>query len=50
MGKVNEGVDHGKQFLDDLDTRVSRHPVGSVLIAFGVGLLIAKILGTGDRH
>jgi ElaB/YqjD/DUF883 family membrane-anchored ribosome-binding protein len=50
MGKLDEGLDHGKQFLDDLDTQVTRHPVGSVLIAFGVGLLIAKILGSGDRH
>jgi ElaB/YqjD/DUF883 family membrane-anchored ribosome-binding protein len=50
MGKLDEGLDHGKQFLDDLDTQVTRHPVGSVLIAFGVGLLLAKILGSGDRH
>jgi ElaB/YqjD/DUF883 family membrane-anchored ribosome-binding protein len=49
-GRVSEGIDRGKQFLDDLDAQVSRHPVGSTLIAFGVGLLIAKILGSGDRH
>ena len=50
MGKMNESLDHGKQFMDDLDTRVTRNPVGSVLIAFGVGLLIAKILGSGDKR
>ncbi len=50
MGKLDEGLDHGKQLLEDLDTQVTRHPVGSVLIAFGVGLLIAKILGSGDKH
>lgn len=50
VGKMNEGLDHGKQFMDDLDARVNRNPVGSVLIAFGVGLLIAKILGNGDRR
>ena len=49
MGKVNEGLDQGRQFMDDLDARVTRHPVGSVLVAFGVGLLLAKILGSGDR-
>ena len=49
-GRVTEGIDRGKQFLDDLDAQVSRHPVGSTLIAFGVGLLIAKILGSGDKH
>jgi len=48
-GKMNAGIDRGKQFLDDIDAQVTRHPVGSVLIAFGVGLLIAKILGSGDK-
>ena len=50
MGKMNEGIDRGKQFLDDLDTQVTRHPVGSVLVAFGVGLLIAKLLGSGNSR
>jgi ElaB/YqjD/DUF883 family membrane-anchored ribosome-binding protein len=50
MGKMKEGLDHGKQFMDDLDARVARNPVGSVLVAFGAGLLIAKLLGSGDRH
>lgn len=49
-GKVSDGIDRGKQFLDDLDTQVTRHPVGSVLVAFGVGLLIAKILGSGNSR
>ena len=49
-GKLNDGIDRGKQFLDDLDTQVTRHPVGSVLVAFGVGLLIAKILGSGNSR
>ena len=49
IGKMYEGLDHGKQFMDDLDARVARNPVGSVLVAFGVGLLIAKLLGSGNR-
>ena len=49
MDRMKEGLDHGRQFVDDLDARVTRQPVGSVLIAFGVGLLLAKILGSGDR-
>jgi ElaB/YqjD/DUF883 family membrane-anchored ribosome-binding protein len=48
--RLNEGVDRGKQFLDDIDERVTRNPVGSVLIAFGVGVLIAKLLGSGSRN
>lgn len=49
-GRVSEGIDRGKRFLDDLDAQISRHPVGSTLIAFGAGLLIAKLLGSGDRR
>lgn len=49
-GKVSEGIDRGKQFLDNLDAQVTRHPVGSVLVAFGVGLLLAKILGSGNSR
>lgn len=48
-GKMNEGIDRGKEFLGDIDTQVSRHPLGSVLVAFGVGVLVAKILGSGNR-
>lgn len=49
-GRVSEGIDRGRQFLDDLDAQVSRHPLGSTLIAFGAGLLIARILGSGDKR
>jgi ElaB/YqjD/DUF883 family membrane-anchored ribosome-binding protein len=49
-GKINAGVERGKQFMGDLDAQVSRHPVGSVLVAFGVGLLVAKILGSGNNR
>ena len=49
-GRVTEGIDRGKQFLDDLDAQVNRHPLGSTLIAFGAGLLIAKILGSGEKR
>ena len=48
-GKMNEGVDRGKQFLGDIDEQVARNPIGSVLVAFGVGILVAKILGSGSR-
>ena len=48
--KMGDGIDRGKQFLDDLDSQVTRHPVGSVMVAFGVGLLIAKLLGSGNSR
>lgn len=49
-GKMNEGIDRGKQFLGDIDEQVTRNPIGSVLVAFGVGILVAKILGSGNRN
>ena len=48
--KMNDGVERGKQFVDEIDAQVTRHPVGSVLVAFGVGLLIAKLLGSGNSR
>jgi len=47
-GRMNDGLERGKQFVDEVDAQVTRHPVGSVLVAFGVGLLIAKLLGSGN--
>jgi len=47
-GRMNDGLERGKQFVDEIDAQVTRHPVGSVLVAFGVGLLIAKLLGSGN--
>jgi ElaB/YqjD/DUF883 family membrane-anchored ribosome-binding protein len=49
-GMMNEGIDRSKQFLDDLDAQVSRNPVGSVLVAFGLGVLVAKIPGSGNSR
>jgi len=34
---------HGRQTLDDLADHIEERPVASVLIAFGVGVLIGKL-------
>ena len=48
--KVDEALDRGRRTLDDLDEHVREHPVGSLLTAFGAGLLIAMLLGPGGRR
>lgn len=48
--KVDEALDRSRRTLDDLDEHVREHPVGSLMTAFGIGLLIAMLLGSGGRR
>ena len=40
---------HGEKALKDLVGHIERHPVGSAVTAFGLGFLIARLLGGGRR-
>lgn len=48
--KLNDVLEHGKTTLGDVETRVSEHPAGSLLMAFGAGFIIAKLLDMGGRR
>jgi ElaB/YqjD/DUF883 family membrane-anchored ribosome-binding protein len=48
--KINEARDYGKQRVDELEGQVGEHPLGSVLAAFGVGFVIAKLMDIGGRR
>ena len=48
--KVDEALERGRSTFDDLDDHVRKHPVGSLLTAFGIGLLISTLLGSGGRR
>jgi ElaB/YqjD/DUF883 family membrane-anchored ribosome-binding protein len=37
----------GEKALDDLEEGVSEHPLSSLLMAFGLGFIVAKVLGGG---
>lgn len=39
----HDARDQGRQALDDLADRIEERPVSSVLIAFGVGILLGRL-------
>jgi ElaB/YqjD/DUF883 family membrane-anchored ribosome-binding protein len=48
--KVNEARDYGEQRVSDFEGQVGDHPLGSVLAAFGVGFVVAKLMELGGRR
>ncbi|MDT8321986.1 MAG: hypothetical protein RQ826_15820 [Xanthomonadales bacterium] len=40
VGEAVEGIEGG----------VEQHPVSSLVTAFGLGFIVAKLMGLGDRH
>jgi ElaB/YqjD/DUF883 family membrane-anchored ribosome-binding protein len=40
---THDAKDRGRQALDDLADRIEERPVSSVLIAFGVGILLGRL-------
>jgi ElaB/YqjD/DUF883 family membrane-anchored ribosome-binding protein len=40
---THDAKDQGRQALDDLADRIEERPVSSVLIAFGVGVLLGRL-------
>ena len=43
-------LDEGKATFNKAERNVGEHPVGSVLTAFGIGFIIAKLLDVGGRR
>jgi ElaB/YqjD/DUF883 family membrane-anchored ribosome-binding protein len=41
---TRDAREHGRQTLDDLTDRIEERPLTSVLIAFGVGVLLGRLL------
>jgi ElaB/YqjD/DUF883 family membrane-anchored ribosome-binding protein len=48
--RFEELLDEGKATFDKAEHKVGEHPVGSVLTAFGIGFIIAKLLDVGGRR
>lgn len=40
VGEAVEGIEDG----------VEQHPISSLVTAFGLGFIVAKLMGLGDRH
>lgn len=47
--KLEDSQADGEKALKDLAALIERHPVGSTVTAFGLGFLIARLLGGGRR-
>ncbi len=43
-------LDEGKTTFHGAERKIGEHPTGSVLTAFGLGFIIAKLLKLGERH
>ena len=48
--KLDEARARGYEAKDKMDEQIVSHPYGSLLTAFGVGFIIAKLMHLGERH
>jgi len=48
--RLEELLSEGRATFNKAEQQVGEHPVGSVLTAFGVGFIIAKLLDAGGRR
>lgn len=48
--KLDEVIDQGKTTMGDVQTQIGQHPTGSLLTAFGIGFIVAKLLDSGGRR
>jgi ElaB/YqjD/DUF883 family membrane-anchored ribosome-binding protein len=48
--RVDTAGQRGRAYYDQVEGRVGEHPLGSLLTAFGVGFVIAKLLDLGGRR
>lgn len=48
--RLEELLNEGKATFNKAEYKVGEHPLSSVLTAFGVGFVIAKMMDTGGRR
>ena len=48
--KLNDLLEEGKETVSGMEQQISRHPGGSLLTAFGIGFIIARLLDGGGRR
>ena len=48
--RLEDLLSEGKATFNKAEQQVGEHPVGSVLTAFGIGFIIAKLLDVGGRR
>ena len=45
--KLDDLLEKGRETVDNAEHQIGEHPVGSILTAFGLGFIIAKLLDMG---
>jgi len=48
--KLDEAIQQGKSTVGNIESQVGQHPTGSLLTAFGIGFIVAKMLEMGGRR
>ena len=48
--RFEDFLSQGEATFNKAENKVGEHPVSSVLTAFGIGFIIAKLLNLGDRR
>ncbi len=48
--KLDDVLGQGRETFRGVEQKIGEHPTGSVLTAFGVGFLIAKLIDMGSRR
>lgn len=48
--KLDEVLQQGRESIDNVEDGIRQHPSGSLLTAFGLGFIIAKLLDAGGRR
>ncbi|HHH35437.1 MAG TPA: DUF883 family protein [Gammaproteobacteria bacterium] len=48
--KLNDILEEGKETVAGMEEQIARHPGGSLLTAFGLGFIIARLLDGGSRR
>lgn len=48
--KFEETIEKGRATVSQLEEKISANPGGSLLTAFGLGFVIAKLMDIGHKH
>lgn len=48
--RMDQMRDHGQRYVDETEQRISEHPFTSLLTAFGIGFILAKLMDMGQRR
>jgi ElaB/YqjD/DUF883 family membrane-anchored ribosome-binding protein len=48
--RAGQARDYGRRAVDSLEEEIGEHPLPSILSAFGIGFVLARLLDVGSRR